>query len=128
MSPQPTSFSQRMPLYVKPLFLLAMLSYLPPFLWYLLSGQGIYQHGYHLLLVLLASGPATGATIRSTKLATFLLASLLCNFLILLLDAVGLRLNMGISLGALVMLAMTVGAYYAIWVTVLVLRWRAKRK
>ena len=105
-----------------------MLSYVPPFLWYLLSGQGIYQHGYHLLLVLLASGPATGATIRSIKLATFLLASLLSNFLILVLDFSGIRLNMGVSLGALVLLAVTVGAYYAIWGTALVLRWRNRRK
>lgn len=125
---QPSSFSYRLPLYVKPVFLLVMLTYVPPFLWYLLTGQGIYQHGYHLLLVLLASGPATGATIRSTKLATFLLASLLSNVLILLLDVVGIRLNMGVSLGALVLLAITVGAYYAIWATVLVLRWRSRRK
>ena len=125
---QPSSFSYRLPLFVKPVFLLVMLTYVPPFLWYLLTGQGIYQHGYHLLLVLLASGPATGATIRSTKLATFLLASLLSNVLILLLDVVGIRLNMGVSLGALVLLAITVGAYYAIWATVLVLGWRSRRK
>ena len=125
---QPSSLSDRLPLFVKPVFLLVMLTYVPPFLWYLLTGQGIYQHGYHLLLVLLASGPATGATIRSAKLATFLLASLLSNVLILLLDMVGIRLNMGVSLGALVLLAITVGAYYVIWATVLVLRWRKRRK
>ena len=125
---QSSSLSNRLPLYVKPVFLLVMLSYVPPFLWYLLSGQDIYQHGYHLLLVLLASGPATGATIRSIKLATFLLASLLSNFLILVLDFSGIRLNMGVSLGALVLLAVTVGAYYAIWGTALVLRWRNRRK
>lgn len=114
--------------YVKPIFLLAMLSYLPPFIWFLLTGQGIYQHGYHVLLVLLSSGPATGATLRSPKLATFLIASLLLNFSILLLDAIGLRLNMGISLAALVMLALSVGAYYALWGVVLYLRWKLKNK
>ena len=125
---QSKSINNQLPLYVKPVCLLVMLSYVPPFFWYLLTGQGLYQHGYHLLLVLLTSGPATGATIRSTKLATFILASILCNVLIFSLDMIGIRLNAGVSLGALVLLALTVGAYYAIWATVLVSRWRNRRK
>lgn len=126
--PKPNSLISRLPLYVKPAFLLALLTYLPPFLWFMLSGQGFYQHGYHMLLVLLASGPATGATLNSPKLATFLLASLLLNFIILLLDTLGWRVNAGISLGSLVLFALSVAAYYVTWGTVLVLRWRAKRK
>ncbi|MBA3988175.1 MAG: hypothetical protein C0463_03475 [Idiomarina sp.] len=122
-----TSANLRFQAYVKPLFLLAMLSYVPPFLWFLVTGQGIYQHGYHVLLVLLASGPATGASVRSARLATFLIASLCLNFFILLLDAFGLRLNMAISFGALVLLALSVMAYYALWGIVLYLRWKHKR-
>lgn len=112
---------------VKPIFLLAMLTYVPPFIWYLITGQGIYQHGYHVLLVLLSSGPATGATVRSALLATFLLASIGLNFAILLLDTLGLRLPMSVSLGALVTLALSVLCYYLLWAVVLYLRWRAKR-
>ena len=104
-----------------------MLSYVPPFIWFLLSGQGIYQHGYHVLLVLLASGPATGATLRWPPLATFLIASLLLNFLILILDWFGLRLDMAISQGALVMLALSVLCYYLLWAAVLYVRWKKKR-
>ncbi|WP_126788704.1 hypothetical protein [Aliidiomarina sedimenti] len=111
---------------VKPVYLLVMLSYVPPFLWYLLSGQGFYQHGYHVLLVLLASGPATGATLRWPLLATFLIASMLLNVLILLLDTAGLRLNASISLAALVLLALSVLWYYVVWGLVLYLRWRKK--
>lgn len=111
---------------VKPAFLLAMLTYLPPLLWHFATGQGLYQHGYHLLVVLLASGPATGATVRWPLLATFLLASLLLNFLILALDSFGLRLSMSVSLAALVLLALSVLWYYAIWAFVLYLRWRNK--
>lgn len=128
MSTPPTPLTSRLPLFVKPVFLLALLTYLPPFLWYLLSGQGFYQHGYHMLLVLLASGPATGVTMRSTPLATFLLASLLLNFIILALDGLGVRLDISISLGALVLFALSVGAYYVTWGAILVLRWRSKRK
>lgn len=113
--------------FVKPVFLLAMLSYVPPFLWYLVTGQGIYQHGYHVLLVLLSSGPASGATVRSAFLATFLLASVGLNFSILILDTLGLRLPMSVSLGALVLLALSVLCYYLIWAFVLYLRWRSKR-
>lgn len=119
--------SSQLPRYVKPIFLVAMVSYVPPFLWFLLSGQGIYQHGYHVLLVLLASGPATGATLRWPLLATFLIASLLLNFLILTLDWFGLRLDMAISQGALVMLALSVMSYYLLWAAVLYARWKKKR-
>lgn len=115
-----------LPNFVKPVFLLAMLTYLPPLLWHFVTGQGLYQHGYHLLLVLLASGPATGATVRWPLLATFLLASLLLNFVILALDWFGLRLSMSVSLAALVLLALSVLWYYAIWAFVLYLRWRNK--
>jgi hypothetical protein len=111
---------------VRPLYLLAMVSYVPPFLWFLLSGQGIYQHGYHVLLVLLASGVATGVQVRLPLLATFLIASLVLNFAILLLDLVGVRLNMAISLAALALLALSVLWYYAIWALLLWARWRSK--
>lgn len=113
---------------IKPLYLVAMISYVPPFLWFLLSGQGIYQHGYHMLLVLLASGVATGIQVRLPLLATFLLASLLLNFSILLLDMVGVRLSMAISLGALVLLALSVLWYYAVWALILWARWRNKTR
>ncbi len=115
-----------LPNLVKPAFLLAMLTYLPPLIWHFATGQGLYQHGYHLLLVLLASGPATGATVRWPLLATFLLASLLLNFVILVLDWFGLRLSMSVSLAALVLLALSVFWYYAIWAFVLYVRWRNK--
>ncbi|RUO26799.1 hypothetical protein CWE09_08935 [Aliidiomarina minuta] len=120
-------FNILLPRLVKPLYLLVMLSYVPPFVWFLVTGQGIYQHGYHLLLVLLASGVATGAAVRWPLLATFLLASMLLNLLILLLDAFGLRLDMGISLGALLLLALSVIWYYAVWVLIMWSRWRAKK-
>ncbi|MCC5879514.1 MAG: hypothetical protein JJU03_06450 [Idiomarina sp.] len=119
--------SAQLPRLVKPVFLLAMLSYVPPVIWFLITGQGIYQHGYHVLLVLLASGPATGATLRWPLLATFLLASLLLNFMILGMDLFGLRLNMAISQAALVLLAISVLWYYALWATVLYVRWKRKR-
>lgn len=122
MFAKPRSVSQL----VKPFYLLVMLSYVPPFLWHLLTGQGVYQHGYHVLLVLLASGPATGATLRWPLLATFLLASMALNLLILLLDAFGLRLLASISLAALSLLALSVLAYYLLWAIVLYLRWRRK--
>ncbi|MGX5915436.1 hypothetical protein ACR0ST_11955 [Aliidiomarina sp. Khilg15.8] len=113
---------------VKPLYLLAMFSYVPPFFWLLLSGQGIYQHGYHVLLVLLASGVATGIQVRIPLLATFLIASLLFNFTILLLDLMGLRMNMAISLAALALLALSVLWYYAVWGLLLWARWRDKTR
>lgn len=113
---------------VKPLYLLAMFSYVPPFFWLLLTGQGVYQHGYHVLLVLLASGVATGIQVRIPLLATFLLASLLLNFTILLLDLLGVRLNMGVSLAALALLALSVLWYYAVWGLLLWARWRNKNK
>lgn len=107
-------------------YVLVMLSYVPPFLWYLVSGQGIYQHGYHLLLVLLASGVATGAGVRSERLRFFLFASMGLNVLILLLDAIGVRLQMAISMGALVLLAISVIVYYVLWGIALLLRHRRK--
>lgn len=121
-------FNTLIPRLVKPLYLLVMISYVPPFVWFLITGQGIYQHGYHVLLVLLASGVATGATVRWPLLATFLIASMLLNLLILLLDALGLRLDMGISLGALLLLALSVIWYYAIWALIMWGRWRAKKR
>lgn len=105
-----------------------MLSYVPPFLFFLLTGQGIYQHGYHILLVLLASGVATGAGVRSPRLAFFLVASMALNLIILLLDAFGVRLPMNISMGALVLLALSVIFYYVSWGMVLYLRWKMKNR
>ncbi|CUS47608.1 MAG: putative membrane protein [Idiomarinaceae bacterium HL-53] len=109
-------------------FSLVMLSYIPPFIWMFLTGQGIYQHGYHLLLVLLASGVATGAGVRSGRLALFLTASMALNLVILVLDAIGVRLPMSVSLGALSLLALCVLLYYFSWGMVLYLRYRFKNK
>ncbi|RTE86496.1 MULTISPECIES: hypothetical protein [Gammaproteobacteria] len=109
-------------------FFAVMLSYVPPFLFLLLTGQGIYQHGYHILLVLLASGVATGAGVKSPRLGFFLVASMSLNVAILLLDAAGVRLPANISMGALVLLALSVLMYYLAWGMVLYLRWRIKQK
>lgn len=119
--------SRQLPHYVKPVFLLVMLSYVPPMIWFLLSGQGIYQHGYHVLLVLLASGPATGAVLHQPLLATFLLASLLLNVLLLVLHGVGLELGIAASLAALILLVFSVSSYYALWARLLYLGWKRKR-
>lgn len=108
-------------------YILVMLSYLPPFFWQLVSGNGIYQHGYHILLVLLASGVATGAAVRSPRLSLFLFASMLLNVIILLLDAVGIRLSMGASLAALTLLVLCLMFYYGVWAVALVNRLRAKK-
>ncbi len=108
-------------------YILVMLSYLPPFLWQLVSGNGIYQHGYHILLVLLASGVATGAAVRSPRLSFFLFASMLLNVIILLLDAVGVRFYMGVSLAALTLLVLCLIFYYGAWAVILVQRQRTKK-
>lgn len=117
----------QLPRYVKPVFLLVMLSYVPPMLWFVLSGQGIYQHGYHVLLVLLASGPATGAVLQQPLLATFLLASLLLNIVLLVLQGTGLQPGVAVSLAALVLLALSVSSYYALWARRLYVDWQRKR-
>ncbi len=105
-------------------YILVMLSYVPPFLWQLLTGAGIYQHGYHILLVLLASGVATGAAVRSPRLTFFLFASMLLNVTILMLDTLGVRLPMGVSLAALTLLVLCLVSYYVIWALVLIARYR----
>ncbi|HLV48663.1 MAG TPA: hypothetical protein VKY35_06320 [Aliidiomarina sp.] len=107
-------------------YILVMFSYLPPFLWQLISGNGIYQHGYHILLVLLASGVATGAAVVSPRLSFFLFASMLLNVIILALDAVGVRLAMGISLAGLTLLVLCLIFYYGVWALIIVRRWRKK--
>lgn len=105
-------------------YVVVMLSYLPPFLWQLLASQTVYQHGYHILLVLLASGVATGVGVRSPRLLLFLFASMALNVALLLLDALGLRFGPHVSLGALMLLVLSIAIYYASWATALYQRWR----
>ncbi|HLV48062.1 MAG TPA: hypothetical protein VKY35_03265 [Aliidiomarina sp.] len=105
-------------------YILVMLSYMPPFLWHLFTGQGIYQHGYHILLVLLASGVATGTTVRSPRLTFFLFASMLLNMVILILDTCGVRFAMGVSLAALTLLVLCLAFYYLVWALALIARFR----
>lgn len=112
--------------YLRTFYLLVMISYVPPFLWYLLTGQGVYQHGYHILLVLLASGVATGAEVRSTRLAFFLFASMGLNLIIFFFDSIGLRFPMAISLAALALLVLCLMVYYGLWGWLLVTRFRNK--
>lgn len=111
ISSAPSNSSQRLRIF----FLLVLLSYVPPFLWQLIVHQHIYQHGYHLLLVLLSSGVATGAAVRSPRLRFFLAASMALNVVILLLDTLGLRFGMHVSLGALTLLVLSILVYYSAW-------------
>lgn len=107
-------------------YILVMLSYLLPFLWMLLTGQGVYQHAYHILLVLLASGVATGTHKASPRLSLFLAASMLLCLAILVLDALGVRFVIGVSLAALALLVLSLLGYYSSWALVLIKRWRGK--
>ncbi|RUO42706.1 hypothetical protein CWE15_04640 [Aliidiomarina taiwanensis] len=107
-------------------YILVMLSYLPPFVWKLVTGQGVYQHAYHILLVLLASGVATGTHKASPRLSLFLAASMALCVGILILDALGVRFVMGVSLAALALLVLSLLGYYGAWALALIKRWRRK--
>lgn len=97
------------------LYLAVVLSYLPPVLWYALTGQGMYQDVFHLLIVLLASGVATGKEVTSTRLHVFLKASMFLNLLLLAGVVLGWVHSVLWVFTALLLLMLSVVYYYVWW-------------
>lgn len=96
-------------------FIAVMLSYVPPALFFWMTDRGTYQHSYHILLVLLASGVATGRDVTSPRLRLFLSLSMSLNLVILVSLFFQFVFPSFVLLGAVTLLAGCALIYYLQW-------------